>query len=145
MTVDQLIEEGRKLQRPCIFLTPDGNGPAAAEWYELNRERDAEDSVGFRRWLTVNAQYIPGAESGLSEYVSIFTDEEKFVGGRVEVTPSWPDRAGTLLYAHTASVLPPLEAVFAKGSEAVGDWLSWHNWDRNERYSPGFKESAIAE
>ncbi|QIF03956.1 hypothetical protein [Roseimicrobium sp. ORNL1] len=145
MTVDQLIEEGRKLQRPCVFLTPDGSGPAAAEWYELDSERDAEDSAGFRRWLTIDAQHIPGAEAGITGYVSIFTDEEKCVGGRVEVTPSWPDRAGTLLYAHAASVLPPIEAVFAKGSEAVGDWLEWHNWDRTWRYNGNFKGAAIAE
>ena len=30
MTFEQLVAEGRKLERPCVFLRPTGTGPVAA-------------------------------------------------------------------------------------------------------------------
>ena len=87
--------------------------------------------------------YIPGLSSSVSGYVSVFTDEEECQGGRVEVSPSWPKRGGTELYAHTASVLPPIDAVFARGSEAVGEWIRANGWERTERYNDNFKDAAV--
>jgi hypothetical protein len=75
-------------------------------------------------------------------YISVFTDEKR-EGGRVEVTPSWPKLPGTELYAHPASVLPPIDAVFARGSEAVGEWIRSHGWERTDRYNDNFKDAAI--
>jgi hypothetical protein len=81
----------------------------------------------------------------LSGYLSVFTDEDKMEGGHVEITPGWPQREGTPLYAHAASVLPPIEAVFALGSEAVGSWMQSHGWERGERYNDNFPDSGIAD
>jgi hypothetical protein len=142
MTSEQLIEEGRKLQRPCVFLRPQGSGPVAAIWHE--RDDDEIESTGHHCWLTVDARHVPGLPPSVTGYISVFTDEEKCQGGRVEVTPSWPKRAGTDLYAHTASVLPPIDAVFARGSEAVGEWIRSHGWERTDRYNDNFKDAAIA-
>jgi len=64
------------------------------------------------------------------------------VGGHVEVTPSWPKRTGTELYAYSASVLPPIDAVFARGSEHVHDWIRSHGWERTDRYNDNFKDAA---
>jgi hypothetical protein len=141
MTPEQLIAEGRKLQRPCIFLRPQGIGPVAAIWHERND--DEIESTGHHCWLTVDARHIPGLPSSVSGYISVFTDEKKCQGGRVEVTPSWPTRAGTELYVHTASVLPPIDAVFACGSEIVGEWIRSHGWERTERYNDNFEDAAI--
>lgn len=141
MTPEQLIAEGRKLQRPCIFLRPQGTGPVAAVWHE--RDDDEIESTGHHCWLTVDALHIPGLPSSLSGYISVFTDEEECQGGRVEVSPSWLKRAGTELYAHAASVLPPIDAVFARGSEAVGEWIRSHGWQREWRYNDNFKDAAI--
>lgn len=143
MTSEELIEEDRKLQRDCVFLRPQASGPVAAIWHE--RDDDEIESAGHHCWLTVDARYIPGLPSSVVGYVSVFTDEEECQGGRVEGAPSWPKRGGTELYAHAASVLPPIDAVFARGSEAVGEWLRANDWPRDERYNGNFTDRPIVE
>ena len=44
-----------------------------------------------------------------------------------------------------AFVLPPIDAVFARGSEIVGEWLRLHDWPRDERYNDNFKDAAIVQ
>ncbi|HEV3303348.1 MAG TPA: hypothetical protein VG055_27090 [Planctomycetaceae bacterium] len=41
MTSEELIAEGRKLERPCLFLRPQGAGPVAAVWHERDRDEIA--------------------------------------------------------------------------------------------------------
>jgi hypothetical protein len=137
MTSEQLIEEGRKLQRPSTLLRPEGTGPVAAMWHE--RDDDELESTGHHCWLTVDARHVPGLPPSVTGYLNVFADEENCEGGRVEVTRSWPKRAGTKLHAHTASVLPPVDAVFARGSAAVGDWIQSHGFERTDRYNNNFK------
>jgi hypothetical protein len=84
MTPEQLISEGRKLERPCVFLRPTGTGPVAAHWHE--REQDEIDSSEYRCWITFDVRHIPGLASSVAGYISTFTDEAKCEGGRVEVT-----------------------------------------------------------
>ena len=122
--------------RPSLFLRPQGSGPIAAIWYDYD---EAEvDSTGHRLWLTVDARFVSNVPA-TTGYLSIFTNEEKCQGGRVEVTASAPERAGVVLYAHAVPVLPPIEAVFARGSIDVEKWMRAHGWDRNERYNHNFK------
>lgn len=137
MTSEELIEEGRKLQRPCVFLRPQASGPIAAIWHEPD-DNEIEPN-GHHCWLTVDARHIPGLPTLVSGYISVFTDDKKCEGGRVDVTPSWPNRAGTELYLYPASVLPPIDAVFARGSEAIGEWLRFHGWQREWRFNNNFK------
>jgi hypothetical protein len=137
MTSAQLIAEGRKLQRPCTFLRQKRTGPVAAIWYK--RDDNEIESTGHRCWLTMDARHVPGLPPSITGYISVFTDEEKCKGGRVEITASWPKRAGTELYAHAASVLPPVDAVFVRGSDAVGEWISSHGWQREWGYNANFK------
>ncbi len=112
-------------------------------WYQRDCENLGETDE--RCWLTVDSRQIPGLPPLLTGYVSIYTDEVNCRGGRVEVTPSWPTRAGTPLYSHPAAVLPPVDAVFARGSEAVGEWIRSHGWDRHERYNNNFGDREIVE
>ncbi|REK21201.1 MAG: hypothetical protein DWQ45_22630 [Planctomycetota bacterium] len=141
MTSEQLIAEGRELQRPSMFLRPQGRGPVAAVWHE--RDEGQIERTGHHCWITVDSRHVCGLSTSVSGYLRIFTDEEKCEGGRVEVVPSWPDCAGTKLYAHPASVLPPIDAVFARGSDAVGDWIRSHGWERTERYNDNFNDADI--
>src|SRR5437588_7337995 len=131
MTAEQLISEGRALQRPCVFLRPQGAGPNVAVWHEP--DEDQIESTGHRCWLTIDSSQIPGIHASVSGYLNVFTDEEECRSGRVEVTPSWSKPPGTKLYAFRESVLPPIDAVFARGSDAVGEWLQKHDWPREER------------
>ncbi|AOS45955.1 hypothetical protein Verru16b_03046 [Lacunisphaera limnophila] len=143
MTSDQLIAEGRQLMRPSLFLRPQGSGPVAAIWYDYDEAQ--VDSTGQRLWLTVDARIVPGVPEVAKGCLSIFTDEEKCEGGRIEVAPSYPKRAGTALYAHEVSVLPPIDAVFTRGSAAVESWIRSYGWDRSERYNDNFKGRDIVE
>jgi hypothetical protein len=58
MTPQQLISEGRKLERPCVLLRPMGTGAVAAVWHE--RDKGEIESTGHRCWLTVDIRNIPG-------------------------------------------------------------------------------------
>ena len=141
MTSEQLIEEGRKLQRPCVFLRPQRSGPIAAIWHA--RDDDKVESTGHHCRISVDARQIPGLSPTVAGYISVFTDDEKYEGGRIDVAPSWPKLLGTELYAHPASVLPPIDAVFARGSEAVGEWIRSNGRERTERYNDNFKDAAV--
>ena len=138
MTAEQLIEEGRRLQRPCVLLRPEVNGEVAAVWYEYDDEEFLE--TGCQCWLTLDARFVPGLVPPLTGFISVFTSGLEM--GRVEISSSWPERKGTKLYAHPASILPPLDAVFARGSEAVGEWLRVNDWERGCRYNRNFKDKA---
>jgi hypothetical protein len=133
MTPDILIAEGRRLARPCVFLRPGGSGPVAAIWHA--RDTDEIDKTGFRCWITVDARFVPGLSKELSGLLSVYTDEEKCQGGRIEVHASRPARPGVELHATEESVLPPIEAIFVRGSDAIGEWLAANDWPRDERYN----------
>ena len=64
MTAEQLIAEGRRLQRPCVFLRPVAAGPIAAAWYE--RDEDEIESTGHRCWLTVDSGQVPGLPASVT-------------------------------------------------------------------------------
>jgi hypothetical protein len=136
MTADELIEEGRRIQRPCVFLRPSARGEVAAIW----RPR-VDAGVSFRPWLSVDTRFIPGFDATASRFVTISTNEGDCVSGRVDVVSALPD--GEALYAYEASVLPPIDAVFACGSEAVEEWLQTNQWSRNDRYNDNFAGSEI--
>lgn len=138
MTVDQLLIEGRRLQRPCLFLRSQESGPVAAIWHEGDCNSDA---TGYRCRLTVDGRLIPGLE--VEGYISVFTDDRRCQGGRVAINPSWPETTGTKLYAYPASVLPPIDALFAKGSEEIGDWIRSCDWERSEPFNDNFKDAQI--
>lgn len=141
MTPEQLIAEGRKIQPPCAFLRTKENGEVAAVWYE--RDEDEIESTGFHCWLTIDARQTPGLPPSVTGYLSIFTNEANYEGGWIEVTQSWPNKEGTKLYAHAASVLPAISALFLRGGEIVGDWLQTKGWQRDRAYTCNFKDEAV--
>jgi hypothetical protein len=73
----------------------------------------------------------------MTGYISVFTNE-RGEGGFVNHTASPPQRPGIDLFATEGSILPPLNAVFALGSEAVGRWLASIGWSRAERHDDNF-------
>ncbi len=143
MTPDILISEGQRLSRRCIVLGPSGNGPVAAIWHEP--DEDEIEATGYRCWITVDARFVPGLPKSVAGFLSVFTDERKCQGGRVEQHSILPKRPGIELHASEESILPPIEAVFVRGSETVGEWLASNNWPLNERYNKNFPDSAIVE
>ena len=143
MTLVELIGEGRKLQKPCSFLRPTGTGPIAALWYERDPQEIA--ATGYRHWLTVDSRFIPQRPPELSGYLSVFSEERRHTGGRVVITPSWPERIGISLYAQPASVLPPIDIVFEQGSAAITEWLAKSNWKREFGPHSNFKDVKLVQ
>jgi hypothetical protein len=141
MTVDELIAEGRRLQRRAILLTSDGSGDPAAVWYGHHYEQKARD--GHRCWISVNASFIPSfAGRG---WLSIFTDDESCQGGRVDVSSAPLKSDGIRLYPKEIAVLPPIDAVIACGSTVVERWLAGNEWQRDWRYNSKFRDRAVVE
>jgi hypothetical protein len=138
MTAEQLIEEGRKLQRPCFFLRPEVSGEVAAIWHECDDEEIEE--TGFQCWLTVDARFIPNLPKSITGFISVFSNEDDCETGKIEISAKKPKRDGVKLYAHAANVIPPLDAVFSRGSDLVGEWLKANDWSRGERYNNNFRD-----
>jgi hypothetical protein len=141
MTIDQLIEEGRRLQRPTILLTPNGVGDCAAIWYGHDCEDELAD--GHRCWISVNARFVPSFEG--HGWLSIFTDDGSCRGGRVDVSLAAFKTDGVPLYPQEIQVLPPIDAVIARGSSAIERWLGENKWQRDWRYNSNFRDRAIVE
>ena len=62
MTVEGLIEEGRRLQRDSVFLKPTGTGEPAAVWHHEYPRIPNEQ--GFKPWLSIDTRFVPGFDSG---------------------------------------------------------------------------------
>ena len=133
MTADELIAEGRRLQRRTVLLTPDGTGDCAALWYGA---KSAD-----RCWLSVNSKFIPDCDP--VGWLSIYADDGS--GGSVEVSPSAAHVDGVRLFAKPISVLPPIDAVFAKGPSTVADWLTANGWQPDWEFNSNFPDSSIVE
>jgi hypothetical protein len=141
MTPDMLISEGQSLARPCVFLRPGGNGPVAAVWHEL--DQDEFQQSGYRCWITVDTQYIPDLPETIGGHLRVFTNERKGHGGRIELDPLPSHRPGLELRAYEELVLPPIEAIFLRGSTAIEEWLVANRWSRRERYNDNFPDRRV--
>lgn len=135
MTAEQLIAEGRKIQRPTTILKPHGAGKPVAMWVDSAATDDG------RLWMTLRCDAIPNSKAGDSNFLSLHT--KGCESGFIQLIDDWPAAKGTPLYAHPASILPPIEAVFVLGSEEIGAWLAANNWPRTERYNSNFPGAAI--
>lgn len=140
MSVDELVEEGRRLRRQCVFLKSVPNGEVAAVWQHAYPRIPGE--AEFEPWLTVDARYIPGFDATNAAFLSVSSSSDCETG-RVEVLPSLPP--GVSLYAYPTEVLPPIDAIFALGSERVEVWLQANGWQRSYRYNNNFRDRAIVE
>lgn len=143
MTTEQLIAEGRHLQRSCSLLRPQQNGPVVAMWYDWFERDETLPLPERHRLLTLDARRVPGLMPPLDGFINIFCEPQKWGDGHVEITPSWPARKGLALYAYPVAVLPPIDAVFARGSDRVGEWIQSHGWERTERYNDNFEEKDV--
>jgi hypothetical protein len=68
MTPEQLIAEGRVLQRPCVFLRPKPHGPVAAIWHDWNLEHAVMNPN--RPLISVDTSIIPATSRGRGEKIS---------------------------------------------------------------------------
>ena len=137
MTPEELIAEGRKIERQTILLTPNGAGEEAAIWYGNDHQWITDDL--FRCWLAVDTKYIPNFDN--RGWMLILTDDD-FTSRelRVEFIPQKPSKNGTRLYPKEIRLIPPIDAVIARGSPSVDLWLKKNKWDRQTRYNSNFPD-----
>lgn len=140
MTGEELIAEGRKLQRPCWFLRPEPSGEVAAIWHE--RDEDEIESTEHHCWITLDARFVPGLPASTKGYLHVLTNEDDCESGKIEASLKNLRPNGIKLYAHAANVIPPLDAVMLKGSDLVGEWLQANKWQRDWGYNGNFKDEA---
>jgi hypothetical protein len=141
MTVDELIAEGRRLQRPTILLTPEGAGDPAAVWYGHDYAEDPPE--GHRCWISVRAGSIPSFDG--QGWLSVFTNDESCEGGSVKISSAPHRPNGLLLYPKEIAVLPPIDAVFTFGSPSVERWLVDNKWQRDWPYNSNFRDHAVVD
>ncbi|MDB4766142.1 hypothetical protein OAG71_00495 [bacterium] len=142
MTLDELLNEAKALKRETLLLKPNGSGDVVAKWYEIND--DELERTNHICWLSVDSNFIPGVSLNEGQrFLTIFSNEEDCESGKVELSASFPARDGMDLYAEQVDILPPIDALIAKGGGKIGDWLESNNWKRNERYHSGFGDHEL--
>lgn len=144
MTGDELIAEGHRLARPCVYLRTTGDDFAAL-W---SGEGVVPCEQGpFRHWLSINSRFVPGSEGKQSGCLSVYTNDDDCVTGVIAVDDvrSLPETSdGLRLFAHSTSSMPPLEAVFKLGSTEVREWLAANNWEPDWGYNDNFSDRSPA-
>ncbi len=129
MTGDELIGEGKRLARPSVHLKGFGDEACVAGVWGGPGQVPAPGE-GYEHWLTIDCRHLPEGVGPRSGCLSVYSDESECVAAVAhDPTASLLTQAGSqLLFAHQAISMPPLDAVFRFGSEAVQDWLAEIGW-----------------
>lgn len=139
MSVEALLEEGRRLARAAVLLKPTGTGEPVAMWHR--DPSGVPDPRGPVPWLSIDTRSVPGLAPGAPPFVTIFTGD--LPEGLVQAVPGLPP--GLPLFAHATTMLPPIEAVFAFGSDRVAAWLAANGWSRTEPHDDSFPDRALVD
>lgn len=114
--------EGQRLGRDALLLEKEGRGEPVAYWHGLE---PGELCISFKHdgtWLNV---YLDEVEEG----------------GRVK-RDDGPIQSDTPLFGRPHASLPPVDGIFAKGSDAIGLFLDQHGWARDDPYNENFPHPA---
>jgi hypothetical protein len=144
MTGDQLIAEGERLARPCVYLRAEGDDFAAL-WGGAGVVSCGPGP--YRHWLSIDLAHIPGGRGQHSGVLSIYTNEDDCKSGvavsRSQDLPKTSD--GLRLFAHPDVSFPPLDAVFRFGSAELKRRLAAHGWEPGWGYNDNFSDRRIAQ
>ena len=120
--LDTLKHEARRLSRPAQLLSRDGSGVVAGWYYET-----LVRGVRFAILRGDEALLVrPNGEGG----GSVATDTSAPAGG-------------IALHATPWASLPPIEAIFLRGGDEIGQWLEEENWERSWGFNDNFADSAL--
>ncbi|MES2571074.1 MAG: hypothetical protein V4710_13590, partial [Verrucomicrobiota bacterium] len=102
------------------------------------------DDLGVRAWMALDAVACFGVSKTMpAPFMMVITNEES-MDGRIEFSEKLPN--GSIpLFGTLINPLPPIDVVFAKGSERVGSWLADNGWGAGIRYNEAFPAEHIVE
>ncbi len=123
MNLEEFEVEAEELAREGIILRTFGEGKPIAYWH------------GFENDICISV-YIE------KTWLNVYIDDEE--GGRVEKS-STPMISNTPLYGSSFTSFPPVDGIFLKGSEKIGDFLEYYDWPRDEPYNDDFPNPIPAE
>ncbi len=148
MKASDLIAEGNRLARPCIYLRDKGAGRPVAAWggsSPVAAPIGAADHI--HHWITLDCGLLP-KEVGLSGSASVFSARNGTQSGAFVINRTIPFEVGpdsVPLFAESALSLPPIDAVFRFGSPAVHAWLAQNNWEPSWGYNDNFRDRVTAD
>ena len=146
MTGNALIAEGERLARPCVHPCPTGERTSVAAIWR-GQGLVAPPGDGYTHWLSIDCRFLPIGTGPSAGCLSVYAEEDDRYGV-VTHDPAAilsATRGGRELYARPAMLsLPPLEAVFLRGSPAVAEWLAALGWPADWGWNGNFPDAGIA-
>jgi hypothetical protein len=135
MTIAELMQEAEHLTRPCAYLRTTGErhcatwvgSPGAA--FELLFSSGCVPQPGWPR---------DGRFRLRSERITATLTFEDGLSVAEEAS-------GLPLYATRALSLPPIDAIFMRGSERIQDWLRSLNWRAEWGFNANFPDAGVAD
>ena len=125
MDIDAFKREAEALARPATILRDSGAGDPVAYWHGTEPDSPCISIRHEAGWLNVLL-------------------DTSHRGGRAELG-SEPIKSATPLFAYPSVCMPPVDAVFMLGSQAIGDFLAEHDWPRDEPFNTNFPSSVPEE
>ena len=152
MTADELISEGRRLQRPTTLLMEVAGRRRSGDLAPPQPRADTESKIGHGLQRKRMKWDIPQCDISLAPWLSIFTHAVRpGAAGRVETSAQWHPHGGRctalsrVASSHSNSL--SIDRSYRIGRPpAVGeDGLPQTTWRRDWRYNRNFKDRAIVE
>ncbi len=122
MDLDTLKREAERLRRSAQLLSQDESGALAGWYYETP---------------------VRGVHFALLRGDEVLLVRTKGKGGGSVSIDTEPPTGGTKLYARPWESLPPIEALFLRGSDNIGQWLAQNDWKRSWGFNDNFGDSAL--
>ena len=137
MDLAKLIEEAESLSRPVTYLVPAGASDRVGFWWGPSPgSRVLVDRV----WLALDCTLVPELEIPVGILQLSFDSASG--SASATIADSWPSRSGPAqpLRPVPGRSLPPMDALFRLGSDAIGQWLEARGWQRDWGYNSNFPD-----
>lgn len=157
MTFEELIAEGHRLEKSCLYLTDEPNENGLVGYWGEEGPSNLPDGYGYdgwpfkpRHWITLDCAWIKKQGGRVEGIVSVYekadiwqdpeTNEWLFQGWLQEGDVIWQynktlkdlEIEGEKLYGLEGKSFPPIQAVCLYGSEKIEAWLREQNLKRTD-------------